>query len=137
MTRRYPEEIKQKARLLREQGHTYTEISQLNNLLVPKATYADWFKNISLTKEAKERIRIKILRGGARGRLLSCRTHRRQRKERLAKIYRKVEGELETIDKYTSKLCLAMLYLAEGYKGTEILRFGNSDPLVICLYLFF
>lgn len=131
----YPEEVKQKALEFRAQGFTYSEIPKLVNYPIPKNTLTGWFKNITLSLEAEDRIFHRIQEGSALGRAIAWQVNRKKRKERIRKIYQKVNSEINNIDKITAKLCLAMLYLGEGGKTGEFFRLGNSDPMVIKLFL--
>jgi len=135
MPRNYPQEIKLKAIELRKQGFSYSEIPKLLNYSVPKNTFTGWFKNLELSKEAKQRITARIRDGGAPGRAIAWENTHKRRADRVERIFNQVNSEIQNIDSITAKLCLAMLYLGEGYKAGEIFRFGNSDPRIIRLFL--
>lgn len=131
----YPEEIKQKAIELRKQGFTYSEIPKLLNYPIPKNTFTGWFKNVYLSVEAQNRIKERIKKGGSPGRVIAWENTRRNRVNKLDTIYKKVSQEINSIDYLTAKISLAMLYLAEGGKVGEFVRFCNSDPKVIQIFL--
>lgn len=135
MPRTHPEEIKQKALKLRKQGYTYSEIPKILNYSIPKATFSDWFKQITLSEKAKQRILERIKRGGITGLGIAWKATRKKRAQFIKSIYEKVQSEVRDINDLTAKLCLAMLYLGEGGKTGEIFRLGNSDPKVILLFL--
>lgn len=132
----YPEEIKQRAVELRHKGLTYTEIQSSLNYPIPKNTFTGWFKNIKLSREAEKRISKKIEAGGNIGRAKAWKTIKEKRGKLLEDIYKKVELEIGIIDKLTVKICLSMLYLGEGGKYGEWIRFGNSDPKIVKLFLY-
>jgi hypothetical protein len=136
MPKIYPEDVKLHASELRKQGYSYSEIQTLINLDIPKNTFTGWFKNILLTEEAQARIRKRIRDGGAPGRAISWQNRQNRRRERLKNIYEKAYQEIPEIDVTTAKICLAMLYLGDGSKTIEGVRFGNSDAKIIKLFLF-
>lgn len=135
MSKIYPEEIKQKALDLRKQGYVYSEIQKAIAYSVPKNTFTGWFKNVILSENAKQRITNKIKELGAPGRAIAWQNIRKKRADLLKNIYNKIDSEIIIIDKFAAKLCLAMLYLAEGAKSDETVRFSNSDPKIIELFL--
>ncbi len=135
MPKIYPEEIKQKALELRKQGFTYSEIPKLLNYAIPKNTFTGWFKNVVLSEQAKQRIITKIKEGGAPGRAVAWKGNQTKRANLLKNIYEKANLEIKEVDRLTTKICLAMLYLGEGAKTKEYISFGNSDPKIIELFL--
>lgn len=137
MPKIYPEEIKIESKKLRAVGYTYTEIQEKLQFSIPKATCNNWFKAIPLSEEAKNRIIDKIKAAGSSGRAIAWSNTKKRRELLLKDTYSRVQKEFKDLDGYTAKLCLAMLYLAEGAKSNECLRFGNSDPRIIQLYLRF
>ena len=135
MGRVYPEEIKLKSLELRKQGFSYSEIPKILDYPIPKNTFTGWFRGLVLSEEARLRITSRIREGGAPGRTIAWQNTKKRRADLVDGIYNKVDSEIESIDKVTAKLCLAMLYLGEGKKGNELFRFGNSDPKIIRLFL--
>ena len=137
MPRIYPEEIKQKAIQLREQGLTYPEIQSLLSCHVPKNTFTGWFKRIQLSKQARLRILKKIEEASERGRAHSqvWKVNHQKRVDLISGLRKKVSLEFQQVDNLTAKIALAMLYLAEGGKTNEFIRFGNSNPKIIQLFL--
>lgn len=135
MPKIYPEELKQKAQSLRKKGLTYTEIIQQINYRVPKNTFTGWFKNIELSDDSKQRIVNKTAESGGRGRVIAWQSIRQKRAKLIEEIYHKVDKQIKDIDKLTAKIILSMLYLGEGGKNGEWIRFGNSDPKIIELFL--
>ncbi len=131
----YSEDIKIKAKLLRIQGYSYSEIQSLLNHPISKATFCWWFKDICLSDKAKSRIAERIEAGGKKGRIKAWRRVR-QRAELFQKdIYNRTNLQIKPIDVYAAKLCVTMLYLGEGYKKGRVMRFGNSDPRIIRIFL--
>ncbi len=131
----YSEEIKHNALILREQGYTYSELSKILKHKIPKATLSNWFKNLILSDRAKERITSRIREGGSPGRAIAWQNTRKRREELLKIIRSQADNQIKDIDTLTAKICLAMLYLGEGAKTPEYIRFCNSDPKVIQLFL--
>ena len=119
---------------LRKAGNSYSEI--LKNISVSKSTLSLWLRSVDLSKKQKQRITLKKLQAAWRG----GEVKKRNRIEKSEKIIKQAKMEVKKI---TNKdLCLlgTMLYWAEGSKekkynpGTGVI-FGNSDPLMIKIYL--
>lgn len=120
---------------LRQRGYTYSEIQQLVGCKIPKNTFTGWFKNIHLSDVAKERIMVKIKESGSVGRAIAWQNTRRRREQLLERIYGNLNNEFQALDTLTAKIILSILYLGEGGKTNEWIRFGNSDPKIIDLFL--
>lgn len=133
INRKWPEDIKEEARQLRRKHYSYTDI--VKRLNVPKSTLHEWIKNIErpwqfLPQNQEENL--------ARMRVLAASALKRRRLERLSKITLRVD---RVVNKYAAKSVgfsesmLAMLYWAEGSKGRGSLRFANTDPSLVLLFL--
>ncbi len=121
---------------LRRKGKTYAEIlDAIGN--VPKSTLSYWLADIELsTKEKgllelniKSKVNIGLQKAALKRKEENLTRLRALEKENLATLKR-------SLNKDTSKLILAALYLAEGSKRRRgSLTFGNSDPGIISLFL--
>jgi len=125
---------KQKAIILRKKGLSYNEI--LHRVPVAKSTLSLWLRNIGLAKHQKqkftERRRLAQLKAQQ-----ACREKRINITENIKLLARK---EIKRISNRELKLIGIALYWAEGAKQKEWnvsqdVRFSNSDPLMIKLFL--
>lgn len=127
-------DLKEKVITLRKSGHTYSEI--LKVVPVAKSTVSEWLKDVGIAKSQRqaftEKKRLASLSGG------------KARREQRIKIFNKIVGEAEQeIGKMTKRelwLIGTALYWAEGDKEKEYnpgvgIKFSNSDPKMICLFL--
>ena len=132
--------LKQRVIALRKKGKTYSEIYSALNISTPKGTLSSWCKDVPLPKGYSQRIKkLNELN------LIKARTFAQERARRVR------QREIETIhsenahlakvlkDNDVAKIALAMLYLGEGGKVRKrgAIFFGNSDPLVVSLFLNF
>lgn len=130
--------LKSRVVQLRKSGKTYGEIIKVIGYKIPKSTLSDWCSKIYLNSKQRKIIDEKIKYNCRKGMKAAWIINKRRRKEYLksiadrnkylAKIFR---------DKNVGKIALSMLYLGEGAKSLDrgSLRFGNSDPFVIALFL--
>lgn len=137
MAKIYSEQIKQRARGLRNQGFSLGEIGQ--KLAVPKNTISGWVRDIQLTKIQKKRIKEKEILSAAKGRVLALKTNR----IKIEKWKQGIRDKVNHFKNYLSqnaeigKLICGVLYLCEGakYPASRYLYFGNSDPKIISFFV--
>lgn len=129
----HTERLKQKkAIILRRQGLSYNQISC--RVHISKSTCSLWLKQIKLGKLARLKLNYRSIVG--RRKSLITRKLRRQRRDK--EIEDRVRGFLGSLHDTTvlyALLC-AMLYWAEGAKRTGEVRFINSDPVMVKLFLY-
>ena len=127
----HPVVLKQDALLLRQQGHSYLEISK--KLRVSKSTAYYWTTHHVLDEEAKERIALKRMIS----RIKSGNTWK-AKKAKVKKILdQKILEELRGFE-FTplfAKILCAFLFWAEGGKNLQSISFTNSDPKMIQMFL--
>ena len=136
MHSKYPPYVKEKVKQLRLQGMTYAEIGNAFN--IPKATLSCWFKNVELPTIAKESLHIKMIANLHRARARIIESRKVFRKAYLDSFLEKNKHyRLLVDDPSIAKVALAMLYAGEGAKSFSMasIRFGNSDPLLVKLFL--
>jgi len=131
--KRWPEQVKKEARLLRKEGLSYGELTR--RLGVPKSTLHSWIHNLKrpeyITNEQKRKHLESV-------RLLAITAIKQKREKRLNEIKQRIIRE---VDKYPLKRkdylksMLAMLYWAEGTKARGTLAFANTDPSLVLLFL--
>tara|TARA_Y100000310_G_scaffold322048_1_gene380569 strand:- start:425 stop:1108 length:684 start_codon:yes stop_codon:yes gene_type:complete len=129
--------LKPRVVTLRKAGKTYGEIQRSIGEPIPKSTLSHWFRGILLTKNQQEHISRKVFTNIRRAQAKARLVNEKRRREYIQGVRDRVIHLSEEIRKKNSaKIALAMLYLGEGAKRTRgSLMFGNSDPLVIRLYL--
>lgn len=126
----------QQAYQLRLKGKSYGEISKA--LSVPKSTLSSWFKDLKLPIKAQ-----KLLEAKGRTTRESLMKFNRRRTKAIQvenqKIRQETLKEIHSFSKYELLLIGTALYWAEGQKrGTNsMVKFVNSDPAMIALYLRF
>ena len=134
----YTYETRIRARQLREQGLTYTEIcDQLGP--IPQATLSGWLKSIRLNRVQRQRIRTKIVESAAQGRPLARQAWARKIALWREGIDRRVAklGPLPFLDATIGKLVCGMMYLCEGgkYPASRHLSFVNTDSRMITTFV--
>lgn len=129
--------VKIKAKQLRSQGKTYTEINRLLGFNIPKSTLVYWCKEIQMPVNYKQRIRKINLKNLEKARKLAVAANKEKQKRLINGLIAKNKNLKIYINNDVCKLLLSILYLGEGakYKGTRALRLGSSSPVIIRLYL--
>ena len=129
--------IKEEAIKLRKLGKTYSEIEKEIGQNIPKSTLSYWCKKIPLTSDYRKMIRSLNVSNLNKARSMALAIKRVQREKYLKSITDRVSHLSDVIkSKDSAKIALAMLYLGEGSKTQKgSLVFGNSDPIIINLFL--
>jgi hypothetical protein len=130
--------IEEKVVELRKEGRTYSEIKKILRTDVSKSTLSYWCKDIRLSKESQDRIQEIIRKNREKARATALITNKIKRDRYLKSIIIRNKYLRKVIrNKDTAKIALAMLYLSEGSKDLKrgSIMFGNSDPLIISLFL--
>mgnify|MGYP001590155369 FL=1 len=128
--------LKEKALALRKRGFSIRNIEL--RLGIPRSTLSGWVKNIKLSKNQKKALRKNFINGLITARKLAVIWHNQQKENRLSHAKNEAEKILEKIDisnKEIAELSLAMLYLGEGFKKKSVTGVGNSDPLILILFI--
>lgn len=121
---------------LRKKGLSYREI--LERILVSKSTLSLWLRSVGLSNKQKQRLTLKKLGAAKRG----AQAQRNKRLKAIEDIKAEAKAEISKIPMDRTKLWLmgTMLYWAEGSKEkingpSGEVRFGNSDPIMIKLFI--
>ena len=132
MRRHIPLETKQKVKNLRKKGYSIGWIAR--ECSISKSTVHEWVRTMSGAREyarlGKERWIREIQPLGALG-------QRKKRENKIAKIVEEVNQEITQL-KITpdiKKAVLSALYWAEGTKGRGMLKFTNTDPRLMLLFI--
>ena len=131
------QDLKTKAKNLRKLGKTYTEINKLLNVSIPKSTLSYWCNGLDLPSGYKRKVqeynKLNLIKAREAA-LISKRICREVNIERIIKENSHLVGYLKNKD--TAKIVLTVLYMTEGSRRTKgSIMFGNSDPLIIGLFL--
>lgn len=133
MRRVWGEDIKQKARTLRESGLSYRQL--VRELGVPRSSLHSWLHKIKtpiLWNAGEQRKHLDRIRK------LAALAHNRIRAERLDKITARLQKEVDDYnlsDLNLMKSMVSMLYWAEGSKGRGYIAFANTDPKLSLLFI--
>lgn len=121
-------ELGQELRLL---GLTYSEIGEI--IPVPKGTLSGWCRDLELTEDAKQRL-------ASKGRSLLARQElgarrRREALERAASIRDAAREEAQDLLRDPFWVAGVVAYWSEGDKRSKELKFSNSDPALVSLFV--
>lgn len=130
----YTDEIKSKAKKLREQGVSYNQLQK--TLGIPKSTLSSWFSE-SLGMPFDRKALLKHL---ANIRILSAKAKTKIRLDELESIKLKTRKDVSAYPVNNigfQKSLIAMLYWAEGTKHDKVggLKFTNTDPKLVKLFV--
>lgn len=128
--------LKHKAIKLRKQGISIIEIER--SLGVAKSTLSYWFRDIELNKRAEKRLAHAKTVALFDARRKASLWHNEQKALRIEKARLDTEITLSKInldDPAILELCLAILYLGEGFKKSDKTGLGNSDPLIVKFFV--
>ena len=119
-------------------GKTYTEIRSALNTDIPKSTLSDWCRDIILPEAYYQRVENLNRVNLNKGRSIAAKLLQERQKFFYKELHTKNAVLLDAFNSNTQvrKITLAVLYLAEGSKTKRgSLMFGNSDPLIIQIFL--
>lgn len=128
-----PESVKNEARLMRQKGMSYSEIT--SKLGVAKSTLHTWLYPI---KRPYSEIQFERIQHLNNIRPLANEKQRELKLNRDKEISDRVQNEINKFDINNLSLCksmLATLYWAEGSKGVGSMSFANTDPALSLLYI--
>lgn len=130
--------LKIKARELRSEGKTYSEIRDFLNVNIPKSTLSGWCSDVILPESYLQKIKVfnKLHLDNVRNKAVKLKKEKRKiffqelilKNQSVIKIFRK--------NQHTRKIVLAVLYLTEGSKTERgSLMFGNSDQFIVRMFI--
>lgn len=131
--------LREKFFKLRKKGKTYSEILKILKAPIPKATLSNWSRKVQLSERSLQLLEASRKTALAKAQQISLERRRERQLIFLQELKSKNKHLLNKINKDTSKLMLAMLYLGEGskYSARSGLALGNSDPGIIQLFIMF
>ena len=116
-------------RLRREKGASIKQIARETG--AAQSSISRWVRDIELTEEQREGLRIAAYNGHVKGRTMNSRLRRETRE--LAQE----EGRMLAANGDPLFVTGCMLYWAEGAKGRNQVKFANSDPEMVRLFVRF
>lgn len=121
---------REKARTLRKEGKSYSEIKQI--LAIGKGTLSVWLRDMPLSKK-----QIRELRDVNPRRIESFRETMRQKREaRLLAVYKKSKLDIKDLSRRELFLAGLYLYWGEGSKSSKgVVSVANTDPAMIKAFL--
>lgn len=138
---RYPKALIEEVRRLRATGETYGEMRALLGISVPKSTFSDWCKNVTLPDHYQARIDAMNIANLGKAKAVAVAMNKIKKEEFFARVLKINTPVAEKVsDKETAKIALAMLCLGEASKykpGSSSFSLGNSDPRIIILFIKF
>lgn len=133
----HPPAIKESVRALRQRGLSISEIAKRYSL--PKTTVHLWIRDIRLSKDQSEILKVKAIKALAKARIKAQHIKKAQRAHTIALLTRKGIEDIGILTKRDLLILGVSLYWAEGFKNKHEKRLGfcNSDPAMIRLYMKF
>lgn len=129
--------LRARAESLRREGKTYAEIITTLRQPIPKSTLSHWCRAIALTQLQKTRISLQMAQNNERARSSALIANRKKQElylRQIDQINRSIK--IRSGSPEIAKIILAALYLGEGTKANRgAVRFGNSDPKIVHLFL--
>ena len=129
----WPENIIEKAKILRRQGFSYGFLTK--ELNVPRSTLHSWMKVAGIARQwtrGDNKLHLKEIRG------LAAVANRAKRNKRIMIIAERLKKEISESDfnnKFLLKTVLSILYLAEGSKTRGQVMFANTDPKLSLFFI--
>jgi transposase-like protein len=116
-------------KLRREEGASINEIAR--RIGAAKSSISRWVRDIDLTDEQRESLRVAAYNGHIKGRTMTVRLRRE------ARVMAQEDGRMraQQSDAFFTAGC--MLYWAEGSKDRNRVEFTNSDPEMVRFFVRF
>lgn len=118
---------------LRSKGESIKNIAK--QLSVSKGSVSVWVRKVSISSETRKSLFMRGWTSGAIEKRRSARLHNEEQKRKV--IIDKAAQDIRKISKDDLKLIGIALYWAEGGKTQRLVRFSNSDPLIIKIIMRF
>lgn len=124
-------DLKIKAQELREKGFPVNKISK--ELKVSKGSVSLWCRDIKLSEDLKDKIRVDHYKKSQRGRLIGAQMNKDKRISAIREADLFGIKNISKLNKKTSILIATALYWSEGSKSDSStgFQFVNSDPEMI------
>ncbi len=129
-------ELKPKAIAFRQKGKSLREIEK--KLKIPRSTLSGWLKAITLSDHHQSQLKNNHDKALVKARWLAVKWHNQQKELRIREAQKEgdqILANLEPISSATLDLAAAMLYLGEGFKKSNSIGLGNSNPLILKFFV--
>jgi len=127
---------KEEAIRLRKLGMSLREVE--DTLHIPRSTLSYWFRDVELPAKHRRTLARKAGLALSKARIEAVKWHNAQKTERLrqaADAASQTLSRIDTADNTVAEIALAMLYLGEGTKKSDITAMGNSNPMVLKFFV--
>lgn len=114
---------------LRRRGFSYNEI--LSQVPVAKSTLSLWLKDLPLTSDEENYLKVRTDRNISRGRIKAASELRKNRIKREKIVYVNAKEEFSQFRNEHLFLLGVMLYWAEGSSKHPMFQFTNSNPTLV------
>jgi transposase-like protein len=115
--------------LRRAEGASIKEIARRTG--AAQSSISRWVRDIELTEEQREDLRIAAYNGHVKGRTMNARLRRE------ARVMAQEEGRMLAAQGDRLFVTGCMLYWAEGGKARNQVKFANSDPAMVAIFVRF
>lgn len=134
---RWDADTKNRVKKLRGKGYTYGEIRQEIGKKIAKSTLSHMCRKVKLPKFYQQKIDLINAKSAEKGREVAWAINRARRERLLNELRIKNLDLIKNLSQRDRMLILAIFHLSEGakYPVTRYLRFGNSNPNIIKLFL--
>jgi transposase-like protein len=116
-------------RLRREEGASIKEIARRTG--AAQSSISRWVRDIELTEDQREALRIAAYNGHVKGRTMNIQLRRE------ARAMAQEEGRMLAGNVDPLFVAGCMLYWAEGGKDRNQIKFTNSDPAMVAVFVRF
>jgi transposase-like protein len=116
-------------RLRRDEGASIKEIARRTG--AAQSSISRWVRDIELTDEQREALRIAAYNGHVKGRTMNTQLRRE------ARAMAQEEGRMLAANGDPLFIAGCMLYWAEGGKHRNQIKFTNSDPAMVAVFVRF
>lgn len=120
-------------RELRALGLSYGEIRQL--IPVPQGTLSAWCKHVELSNKDRARIKALTHAPGSEARRRSGETKRRTHRRRANEVRAHAKAQAPELSADPLWVAGVVAYWSEGSKRSNDIRFANSDPDLVRLFI--
>lgn len=123
------EGLQLRARVLRSQGYSYTEIA--DRIAVSKSSVSIWCRNITLSDTQRHHLIDLALQGAARGREHSRQLRKIHKALLLTTIKEQAKKEVGRLSRRDRFMAGVMLYAGEGDRAGERVGVSNTNPQLL------
>lgn len=120
---------RKKARGLRRKGKSIKNIARMLN--VTPGSVSLWCRDIMLTPQQIDRLRVGQIRAGYAGRMKGAQMQKERRLTLIEQLRQSARRDIKHLNKRELFLTGLGIYAGEGYKYRNVAGLTNSDPQII------